>query len=695
MPRALRFLIARAAIRRLHTVAPRRLPYLGTAALCIASLTLSACGGSSNGGGSGSPTQVQIVQPPPDFVQMGTPVGLVATVTNDSNNAGVTWSCTPADSCGTFSPTTTGFDITTLYTPPSTPPAGTTSVNIPVTITATSVADSSLSASSNVTLQVGSVALLQGQYAFAQQGYASFGLIGSVILDGNGNITGGEADGSANGFYTDVPTITGTYTVDATGHGSITYTLTNTGCCGTFTQTNSLTVTSSSHAVIAESDQFNGLTIGGIGSLDLQASAPDFSASQVSGGYSFSLTGFSSAAVKAAGGTGLNGTWAGVFTADGAGNVSSGTFDTSEAGGAPNYSSVSFTGTYSAPDAFGRGVLSTDLNGGTDYVYYIVTPEVLRLTSMTNTGYAGTTGSAFGQGSVGTTNAAISGSYIFDSLGFDVGGSATASAGQFTADGSGNISSGIMDLNDSGSGVLTTGLSWAGSSYVISGSPRGTITGPSGQTYNVYLTDPNLNLLDPNNPTGTGGALLLETDASYSGIGILLPQADPSSATLQGPYALQLSDQNGPANSDGGYTGSFGTSSTSLGTFSGEGDFQTQNTVDPVLGPLSGVVVADTANPGRLTGTITTTPAFPNGDIAGTAPGSEQVSLYMANSSQGFVVETDSVAPVSGIVEAQAADASGNLRGKQHASKQAPHRKQTAIRRLRGPVNKAQFRQNQ
>ena len=105
----------------------------------------------------------------------------------------------------------------------------------------------------------------------------------------------------------------------------------------------------------------------------------------------------------------------------------------------------------------------------------------------------------------------------------------------------GALAAGVMDLNDSGnSGMLNLGVSWAESAYSISGSPRGTITGPTGQTYNVYLTDPNLNLLDPNSSTGGGGALLLETDNTYSTIGMLLPQPTPSDGNLLGPYAVLL-----------------------------------------------------------------------------------------------------------------------------------------------------------
>lgn len=662
----------------------RRTPSLSLVLLALA--FLAACGkGYDNPPGTTTGTlTVQIVQAPPPAVAAGGSTGIVATVLYDSKNGGVSWSCMPAGSCGTFSPTTTGYQIATLYTAPSTGPVG--ALNVPVTITATSVADNTQSASATTTVQVATPALLQGQYAFVLEGYASNGMVGSVTLDGNGNIVSGEADASANGFYSTVPSITGTYSLDPTGHGTLAFSLNNTGCCGTFAQTHAITCVSTSaatglcsHLVISEADQFNGLTIGGVGSMDLQTAGPGFSAAQVSGGYSFTLIGFSAAAIKAAGGTGLNGGWGGVFTADGVGAITGGIFDTSTAGGAPNYSSIPFTGTFTPPNNNGRGTLTLTTNGSTTYAYYLVTPEVLRLTSTTNLGYAGNTGSAYGQGAVGTTNSALTGSFVFGDLGFDVPGNAMGAAGQFTTDGNGAITAGIMDLNDSGnSGTLNLGVSWAASAYSVSGSPRGTITGPSGQTYNVYLTDPNLNLLDPNNSSGGGGALLLETDSTFSAIGMLVPQPTPSSAVLEGPYAILLSDQNSPPNSDGGFVGDF-VVSPGAGTFAGEGAFQGQGTSNATLivGPLAGVFAADASNPGRFTGTVTTTPAFPNGDLGGTTPGTEQVSYYLAGGSQGFVVETDTAAPVTGLVEGQDPASASAKAAKQFRAAQARESRST------------------
>ena len=624
---------------------------LVVALLAVALALLSGCGNGIDSlpGASSGALAVQIVQAPPAVVLAGGTAGLAANVLNDKANGGVTWSCAPANACGSFSPTTTGYQITTVYTAPVAPANGpiTPDLAYTVTVTATSVTDTSQSASAIVNIAQ--------KYAFVMSGYASFGMVGSVTLDGLGNVVAGETDYSANPNQVGNFPITGTYTLDATtGYGSMTWTIK--GCCS---QTNAITATSSSHLTIAEVDQFAGLTFGGTGSMDLQTTGPNFSGSQVSGGYSFTLAGYDGA-------QGFNGSWGGIFTADGTatatipGKITGGIFDTSLGGGPSGYSSTPFTGTYTAPDPNGRGIM--DLSNGASYVYYIVTPEVLRLTTTddtanpTDVGSAANTGSAYGQGSLatGATDAALTGSFVFTDAGFSSdnnGGEQGAAAGEFTTDGGGHITTGIMDINAFGT-VSTVSL--AGSTYAISGSPRGTVTGPAGQSYNIYLTDPSLNLLDPNNTAETGGALLLEADTADT-VGMVIPQSD-ASATLAGSYAFVISDQANPPNADGGLDGEFtAPSSSGAGTFSGQGAYQGEasNSLIPIVGPLSGTFAADGANPGRFTGTVTTTPALWSALIGGTAPGTENVSYYLANGSQGFVVETDSVAPAAGALELQ------------------------------------------
>jgi hypothetical protein len=696
---------------------------LVSALIMVGLALLSGCNGiDALPGISSGPLTVQIVQAPPVVMTAGGTANLAANVLNDKANAGVTWSCVPANACGSFSPATTGYQITTVYTAPVAPANGPITPNLayPVTITATSVSDSSQSTSVTFNAaQKYAIYLPQGGWYFCNV-CASYGLAGSVTLDGLGNVLGGEVDWDSSGgqgTLTVVPT-TGTYTLDATGHGTLSISLE-----GDF-ETHGITATSNSHLVIAEEDQFNGYTVGNVGSMDLQTAlqpGAGFSGSQVSGGYSFTLSGYQ-------GISSWNGSWGGIFTADGtatattAGNINGGIFDENlgNNGGGTGYNSgiatpaagLPFTGTYTAPDANGRGVItlstSPDTPGPcgapppstepacTKYVYYIVTPEVLRLVVATNTTPAANSGSAYGQGSLATaandTNAALNGSFIFsyhgsgDNLNFP--GDASAAAGQFLTDGGGNVETGIMDLNVANGGapalsVATTGIDLAGSSYSISGSPRGTFTDPSGQIYNVYLTDPNLNLLDVNNPNGAGGALFLEANNTSAtipygnAIGVMIPQADPATATLAGNYAIQLAMQSNNyscCDFDGGYTGDFTVSSTTPDTFSGEGDFQGMgaNNGTLITGPLTGVFTPDASNPGHFTGTITTTPCFPfyvpdvatpptpcGTDFNGVTNSPESVSFYLANGSQGFIVETDSLAPIFGLVEAQGTIAVG------------------------------------
>ncbi len=678
-------------------------------------------------GSSGGALTVQIAQAPPASVVAGQSFGLVANVANDPKNGGVTWSCTPSNACGTFSPTSTGYQVGTLYTAPVAPANGAVQPDLayPVTVVATSVTDTSQSVS--VTFNVAQ------QYAFILPGgYGGWGVAGSVILDGSGNVLGGEADEVSPGGYTFlaiIPTTTSGsgsfYSLDATGHGILSVDLSGD------VESHGITATSNSHLVIAEEDQFNGYTIGNTGSMDLQTAGPTFSQSQVLGGYSFALSGYNAA-------MGENGSWGGIFSTDGNGNITAGIFDVNVGndGGGSGYNGelaagqqlagLQFTGTYTAPDNNGRGVITVNNApfaaspcGGTgqpactqsaQYAYYLVTPEVLRLVLITNTGFGGNAGSAYGQGSLATgandTNSALSGNYVFSYFGFgdnNNGGDSDAAAGQLTvtvaANGSATISNGIMDTNvaDGGTGnalgVVTTDIPLSGGTVSISGSPRGTLTTPTGQVFNVYLTDPNLNLLDPNNTSGTGGALLFEANnsATYgNAVGLMIPQAASPPTSLSGSYAIlfgQESNVSGCCSYDSGYTGDFTVSTTTLDTFAGEGDFQGSGTdaagqCCSVLGtnPLTGTFSADASNAGHFIGTITTTPAFPTGPVGGTTPGTIDVDFFVANGSQGFLVETDPVAPTFGVIEAQGSIDSGSQarqRGERGGSPNTPSKPAT------------------
>jgi predicted dienelactone hydrolase len=79
-----------------------------------------------------------------------------ATVVNDPQNKGVTWavSCSTAP-CGTLAPTTTASGVSTTYTAPPTPPES----DLPVTITATSVFNTAVTANAFATVPAITVTL--------------------------------------------------------------------------------------------------------------------------------------------------------------------------------------------------------------------------------------------------------------------------------------------------------------------------------------------------------------------------------------------------------------------------------------------------------------------------------------------------------------------------------------------------------
>jgi len=62
---------------------------------------------------------ISFTTPPPTSLTVSQSASIVATVTNDPSNAGVDWSCTPAGSCGTFTPAHTASGAATSYTAPA------------------------------------------------------------------------------------------------------------------------------------------------------------------------------------------------------------------------------------------------------------------------------------------------------------------------------------------------------------------------------------------------------------------------------------------------------------------------------------------------------------------------------------------------------------------------------------------------
>jgi len=126
----------------------------------IALVTLFGCGKGSSPGANTS-LSVALTQVPPAQIGIGQTAILIATVTNDPTDSGVTWgvSCGAAK-CGSLSPTSTLSGAATTYVAPSAVPTGNT-----VNVTATSVADTSQKVTVTITI---SVATQQVSIAFSE-----------------------------------------------------------------------------------------------------------------------------------------------------------------------------------------------------------------------------------------------------------------------------------------------------------------------------------------------------------------------------------------------------------------------------------------------------------------------------------------------------------------------------------------------
>ena len=84
---------------------------------------------------------------PPASLNTGAYAGIAATVTNDTKNGGVGFSCTPVGACGTFSPAGAPSTIPVCYLAPDSVPNGNN-----VTVTATAQSDTTKSVSATITI---------------------------------------------------------------------------------------------------------------------------------------------------------------------------------------------------------------------------------------------------------------------------------------------------------------------------------------------------------------------------------------------------------------------------------------------------------------------------------------------------------------------------------------------------------------
>jgi hypothetical protein len=462
---------------------------------------------------------------------------LTATVfdsgSNPASGAVVTFTAPATGASGTFANgTTTETDTTDangIATSTTFSANGTTGG--PYAVAAT-VAGVPTAADFSLTNRISSttyVFYLSGQEAFGPDFYA---LAGSIEVDTSGNVLAGEQDyNDALGFTSPQPsgdTITGgTLMVStSTGLGTLTLNTNNTSLGVGGIETLGLQFVNSDHALIM---QFDG-TATSSGSMDLQTLP-----STLSGGYAFALSGIDYAYSGPV-------AFGGVFSITGGTTLENGTVDTNDAGAV---TTSALSGTLSTFDSFGRGTITSTLNYyGTPiaFNYYVVGPEVLRIIDVDSNDSA--VGSAYGQGANATTSSNAS---LGNSV-FEIAGSPYpinyGVAGMFNTSSSLATFSGVADDNEVTYGFQLAATPISGN-YSLAPNGYGNLTIAAGDlgdvsALGIYMTDPNLNLNDPNNTaTGLGGALIADLDAALpGGVGTLIPQTDTATASFAGEYTF-------------------------------------------------------------------------------------------------------------------------------------------------------------
>jgi hypothetical protein len=197
----------------------------------------------------------------------------------------------------------------------------------------------------------------------------------------------------------------------------------------------------------------------------------------------------------------------------------------------------------------------------------------------------------------------------------------------------------------------------------------GSITVAPGQLGHVsqlglYLTDPNLNLNDPNNSSGEGGGLLMDLDPNSDvnatlagGTGFVTPQTDTSTGSLTGTYAAswQYFDTTGTycCEVDMAAQGTVTASGISLSGIVSDPFTVLTSTTTTSGDNFVGTPLADSANPGRSTMLSTNATPNPLAATIGSQPFSYDVVLYQANGQQLFWLDVDTTDVFLGQIEQQ------------------------------------------
>ena len=610
---------------------------------------------------------ISLVLTPPASIPAGSATTLAAYVSDGTfidtaGQMGIDWSVSCGGSaCGSFIPPHTANDkpnstqqVTTSFTAPSTVPPGGT-----VTITATDTANPTTQVSATLTITPVTLSngLLNGQYAFFLSGVNTIGLsalAGSIIADGNGNITAAEE--CLPGQTTTLTGIAGSYYIGSDGRGLMTLNgLPNSNWLNG-QQIFALAVVDSTHVFMEEfdgSDPFN-ITYSPItmppsgetlrGELDLQQTS-DFSVPP-SGPYAFALTQAAPVSPSA-------GYYGGVLNADSSGNITNFAMDRYLDGATGSISSGTYAAqSFSTVDSFGFGTVSI---GPYSLNYSLVNSgHFILIASSSSDGTGLPSGHAYSQPA---TMPSFAGTYLFTLAGSTplftpgatnvIGSNPQALGGWVTSEANGNLK-GYLDTNN---GVLLSApVSGTLAASAVPGRWVMTLEGGGASSFALYPT--------------SNGLFIFQLDVLKSGTGTVALQSS-SPPGISGNYALSIQQPGGVDISRsptlglevGAWSDISGqiiasNSSTLSGTvdidqidgvfLAPAGNIWTQTTGQAVTGSFS------TGTQGRFTGSITVNPTV-------TIPGQLGTLgeiFYVIDSSHVMLLENDST-PAVGILELQ------------------------------------------
>ena len=508
------------------------------------------------------PISVSFVTQPPSSMVINTTSSLAATVDDDTKNGGVNWSVTCGSAqCGSFNPTATGSGSSAVYTAPSAVPTPAT-----VIVTATSVTDSTKSVSATITIAATAPPVIaDGTYVYhlsGQDNNLNYYVVGAFTIK-NGVITAGEQDFTdANNFSNDQLVPTSSSITATTGNIQLVFATTdsNIGVNGVLTLRG--TPVSGTRMLISEYDNFGAAT----GSLDLQTST-----ATPTGGYAFAINGVDNTTAEnqlVIGGV-LN------FTGTSL-NTASSVFDLNDGSGQTLMAQSFSSGSISAPDSFGRIVISlapsNSLVKSIGLTGYVLDGHIIQLLeSQTDALNGDLGGTALAQGTnTGQFSAAsiVNSTYVHGSQGQDTNGPVSL-GGSFTF-APGGVVGGLLAFNDF-ENPSGKGNTFSGATYTVDATGRVTIS-------NVIPSNlSNISLSFQLYLDGNGNALALGADNIQQTTGLAYLQNGLSD--YEGNYAVAVQGfLNGPV-----YLqpfGAIGPVTISSDSFNGFTDYTSQ---DPAL----------------------------------------------------------------------------------------------------------------